>query len=349
MASAVAPPMHPNVAPVQPSNIAPTHHVNEGNTNVPVVVPQGLNTHSIPYNHASRNNHNHNCCCTNCSNTHSNSSSPSTFRSIPSLTIVPILKGRSNFNDWETVVKTAIGSLRLYGHVYDGKNWPQVPGIHPSYPPDIIHGTEEEQKRSAQWWEDDFAAQHVLLTHVSTTVNNMIQASHLPTAREILNRLTDLYAGRQWHSGKATWDSLVSLCHNNDLQKYCQQWLSGFTTIRQTQYPLATSVAITGFFNKLPDIGHLGGLKGDWCRRMRTIDDLDPAPFHTAVQDALDLLDTFGNRRLLLLQNNTAPPQRGPPFSRTPQNPNTNTTASTPINLPNTQPRAVKFVVGRRI
>ena len=99
---------------------------------------------------------------------------PSTApKALPSVTHIPILSGRSDFNAWNNGVRSLILYLGYVGHITSphGTGVTPYPDRVPSYPP-ILSGlpSAAELALSRTWWEGDHIVSHILTSCLTTSV-----------------------------------------------------------------------------------------------------------------------------------------------------------------------------------
>ena len=159
-------------------------------------------------------------------------------KALPSVTHVPLLSRRSDFNAWNNGVRSLIFYLGYLGHIANspGPGVTPRPDHVPSFPP-ILSGTPSVAELAALrvWWEEDNVVAHILTSRLTTSVlaillfdddDNSI-APH--TARTIYELLRQLYSVHDHTSSSALYSELCNLQCGACVLEYITKWHAGIT------------------------------------------------------------------------------------------------------------------------
>ena len=242
--------------PMQPPVDTITDFYNFYGTNVPTAPPIYHTNQNLPYPFSPIIN----------SNQHSQnqnlSSSPTT---LPTVTHIPLLTGRSDWGPWFAAVGNHIGNLGLIPHVCDDPKLddPFDPGRIPSYPPVITAlSTQPELSAWDFWWRSDGIATHILTSWLSSSacsqlpVFNPLSGSQRRTAREVFGHLRRLFGGGNYTSSSALKTQLRNLRCGARVLDYVTQWRAGVAQLNDSGYPFTLRESLEAFVDHLPDMDH---------------------------------------------------------------------------------------------
>src|SRR5271168_260276 len=102
---------------------------------------------------------------------------PVSTKTLPTVTHIPILSGRTDFGAWNDGVRTLLLHLGYLGHVSDPPpaGFTPLPDRVPTYPPPLSDPPFlAELSAHKIWWERDNVASHVLLSRLSSVFRSLL-------------------------------------------------------------------------------------------------------------------------------------------------------------------------------
>ena len=241
---------------MQPPVDTITDFYNFYDTNVPTAPPIYHTNQNLPYPFSPIINSNQQ------SQNQNLSSSPTT---LPTVTHIPLLTGRSDWGPWFAAVGNHIGNLGLIPHVCDDPkpDDPFDPGRIPSYPPVItVLSTQPELSAWDSWWRSDGIATHILTSRLSASarsqlpVFNPLSGSQRRTAHKVFGHLHCLFRGGDYTSSSALKTLLHNLRCGARVADYVTQWHAGVTQLNNSGHPFTLCESLEAFVDHLPNMDH---------------------------------------------------------------------------------------------
>ena len=103
-------------------------------------------------------------------------------KALPSVTHIPILTNKHDFFAWDEGVTSLLRATGLLGHILDPLEAldPTRPDCFPVLLPTLLTTpTQPDIEAFTRWWDDDNAAQHVLVSRIGTIPRGLIPSSTL--------------------------------------------------------------------------------------------------------------------------------------------------------------------------
>jgi hypothetical protein len=190
------------------------------------------------------------------------SSSPTT---LPTVTHIPLLTGRSDWGPWFAAVGNHIRNLGLIPHVCDDPKQgdPFDPGRIPTYSPVItMLSMQAELSAWESWWRSDGIAGHILTSWLSASARSQLPVFNPPsgpqrrTAHEVFGHLHRLFGGGDYTSSSALKNQLCYLRCGARVVDYVTQWHAGIAQLNDSGYPFTLRESLEAFVDHLPDMDH---------------------------------------------------------------------------------------------
>ncbi|KAF8075084.1 hypothetical protein FPV67DRAFT_613762 [Lyophyllum atratum] len=184
---------------------------------------------------------------------------------LPTVSHIPILSGKHDWVPWSTAVTILLENLDLMDHICDSPDpaAPFDPSLIPTYPPVVTRtSTPDEIAAWRSWWRRDGTVRHVLLTRVSTAIQNSIPGSGLMSgtkrpARKILEQLRSLYGIGDWTSARVIKDRLRNLIPEaHRILDYITSWRNGINRLDSAGFPWELRDGLSTFLDHFPPTHH---------------------------------------------------------------------------------------------
>ncbi len=191
---------------------------------------------------------------------------------LPSVTHIPTLNVKRDFNAWIQSVDQTITSLGLYDHICDndyGQDLdtlnPALPpvdpsfrsDIRPSYPPPALTrlSADTDRQAYAKWWEDDNRAQWVLTSKLGSHCALLPASGPLPLTRR-LGRSTSVFVVHgldNFTQAGALFHKLTSLtCNPNRVLEYVTAWREHVAQLVSARFLMQSRYLMFCFLAQLP-------------------------------------------------------------------------------------------------
>ena len=258
------------------------------------------------------------------------SSSTSSSKTLPSVTHLPTLTNKLDFFAWDEGVTALLRAHGLFGHIMDPSAPPDPsrPDLTP-VPLPVLSPTPSSSELAAltRWWEDDNAAQHVLLAKVNPTTRGLLPASNMVarTALMIYQTLVRYHGTCSFSDCAVLMNTLYATpCQPGRVQEFVSKWRTGLSRIQSARFPFSIRMCLNQFVCGLPNIPAFNSLRSDLPARITNAHDQDFGAFVALTESALELDTIF---RSILPQPRTR--SQVPP-------PSVNPSLSTPSHTPAT-------------
>jgi hypothetical protein len=189
---------------------------------------------------------------------HISNSSPKT---LPTVTHIPILSGRSDFGAWHDGVRALIQHLGYTGHISTTPASGVIlrPDRIPTYHPVLMPApTVDELAAYKLWWECDNVVTHILLSRLHSTVRAILPSddnddSPEPrTSRVVYLMLRKSYGVHGHASGSALLAELRALQCGPRVTEYVTKWRGGISQLCSARHPFSMRDVLEGFLDRLP-------------------------------------------------------------------------------------------------
>ena len=225
---------------------------------------------------------------------------------LPSVSHIPLLGSKRDFNSWIQSVDQTITSLGLYDHICDldygvglderdPASLPLDPSfrsdIRPSQPPAALTAlsSAEDRVAYAKWWEDDNRAQWVLTAKLGAHARSYLPpgpATH-QTARSIYQRLRRGMGLDNFTQAGALFHKLTTLaCHPSRVLDYVSTWREYVVQLVSARFLLQARYLIFCFLAQLPP--SLDSVTTIYSSSLERVDDSDIG----AVYELLDMVES---------------------------------------------------------
>ena len=264
--------------------------------------------------------------------------SPSTLHSpktLPTVTHIPILSGRTDFGAWNDGVRALIQHLGYTGHISN----PPASGVAPrpehipTFPPVLsADPTVSELAAYKQWWECDNVVTHVLLARLHSIVRAILPSDDdddttAPrTSRMVYTVLRKTYSVHGHASGSALYTELRNLLCGSRVQEYVTKWRGGVSQLRSARHHFSVRDVIEAFLDKLPTSIPYQILRFKYMDQIDSVSVTDIEMFFKITDEVLDI-DSLHKRT-----NVHSTSSQRPPLSR-PTAPAPSTLPSMPTSL----------------
>jgi hypothetical protein len=163
----------------------------------------------------------------------------SSTRSLPTVSHIPLLSGRTDFGAWNNGVRTLLLHLGCLGHISDppAGGYAALPDQIPTYPPLLsVSSTPPEFSDYKFWWEQDNVASHVLLSCLSSVVRSLLPYDNSDpvsphTSHIIYDILQETYGLCGYVSGSALYSELRALPCGPRILEFVTKWRSGVSQL----------------------------------------------------------------------------------------------------------------------
>ena len=265
------------------------------------------------------------------------SSTPSS-RTLPTVTHIPILSGRSDFGAWNDGVRALIQHLGYTGHI----STPPISGVTPcperipTYAPVLsADPTAAELDAYKVWWEGDNVVTHILLARLHATVRAILPSDDdddvaTPrTSRTIYMILRKSYSVHGHASGSALYTELRNLQCGSRVQEFVTRWRGGISQLRSARHPFSVRDVIESFLDRLPASVPYQILRFKYMNQIDDVPVNDVGFFFRITDEVLDI-DSL-HKRTTISSSLRHPPSSRPSLPLNPHTPPIAIPMSTPI------------------
>ena len=223
--------------------------------------------------------------------------SPSS-KTLPTVSHISILSGRSDFGAWNDGVRALIQHLGYTGHISN----PSPLGINPrpdripTYPPVLPDNpTGDEFSLYKLWWECDNVVTHILLSRLHPSVRAILPSDDdddtaVPrTSRTVYSILRKSYSVHGHTSGSALLAELRGLHCGSRIIEYVTKWRAGITQLRSARHPFSMRDIIEAFLDRLPTTVPYQILRFKYMDRIDAIAIDDISIFFKITDEVMDI------------------------------------------------------------